>query len=103
MRKKKAPEKINVIVGKVLKKLSKKQEEYNFDREIMEVLKGMWGKRKTGHIRVGFLKKGRLELIVSHPSLIQELTGKKKEIMERVNERSPRWKVKNILFRVRSF
>jgi len=55
------------------------------------------------HTRTGNVRRGILEVFVADSSLVQELTFQKRQVLRKLQEAAPKFKVRDIKFRVGGF
>ena len=72
--------------------------------ESAEAYDGAWGQAAgplaANHSRVGSLKRGTLEVVVTNSVLIQELVFQKAQLLKTLNQLLPRQGIKDLRFRL---
>lgn len=61
------------------------------------------GKETAQHTRTGNVRRGILEIFVADSSLVQELTFQKRQVLKKLQDAAPNFKVRDIKFRVGGF
>ena len=95
--KKKKVEHLGDVLKGVISDLGKKK---RFNEELKEAWKAAAGKKAAPHTRAVSLRKARLVVNVDGSGWLYELTLKKKELLEKIEEKLKGKHIKEIRFRI---
>ena len=98
MKKRRGPVPIGNVVAEIMARRGLGRDRVAADKK--EIWQQVVGESIAELTKCGEMRGGRLEVVVANSTLIQELTFRKTEIMEALNEKVSGWKVKEIRFRV---
>lgn len=68
--------------------------------ELAEAWRQAAGRMMAEHSRVGLVRRGKLEVVVAHSALMQELVFQKGTILAKLQELMPRERIADLRFRV---
>ncbi|MCH2177606.1 MAG: DUF721 domain-containing protein [Mariniblastus sp.] len=88
------------FIGQIMARRGIAQEQTS--NELAEIWAQVVGVSFTGHTRLGNLKRGTLEIFVANSMISQQLSFKKKNILEQIQKQLPNNKIRDLRFRIGS-